>query len=495
MKHLIPNTSVAAVAAASYFKSLGHSFSADSVPSNVKSSFRLRVVAVPAQFATEGLKDLVPCTIWTGLEIFDVSTPYDVSAGAGLGVRLGGCLVWLAMHASISSHSYGTRLLTRFVRLPIPGSQQMNALNARFADFERQGVQMLRVPFLDGKANTWQQRAELEQQRAKEVKAAAAGLPSSPAAMASPLRRSSESGPNIIGRRVPEGSGLAPPDSQYLQDAEHAYGGATDMAGREDELLHAVEFRTQRHVQLFRQLQARWQCYDAYARVCMSLGVRHMLQAISYYLIGICMVQNQLPYLAYVLTFTFQALAMTTSVLDIHGLPCYGTLDLSVVGMLPSIILCVSLSIAPRDQEGLLLEDNFYLSSLAAYPLEICWFELLRWVASPTDPGASLPRHFRAVLFMDVFSDVDLVEQENPDGSHLSAQERTQLGRRVATCEGALTTAKAALRRWEAVPNNWLSMKQRRQLGKFQTGFNDALEDLRDELVSRHFRWTFEAVG
>jgi len=28
-----------------------------------------------------------------------------------------------------------------------------------------------------------------------------------------------------------------------------------------------VEFRTQRHIQLFRRLQAQWQCYDAYARL------------------------------------------------------------------------------------------------------------------------------------------------------------------------------------------------------------------------------------
>ena len=38
--------------------------------------------------------------------------------------------------------------------------------------------------------------------------------------------------------------------------------------------LKQVEFRTQRHIQLFRRLQAQWQCYDAYARVCMSLGIR-----------------------------------------------------------------------------------------------------------------------------------------------------------------------------------------------------------------------------
>ena len=51
--------------------------------------------------------------------------------------------VWLSMHASVSSHSYSTRLLTRFVRLPIPGSEQINVLNARYADFEKQGRQRL----------------------------------------------------------------------------------------------------------------------------------------------------------------------------------------------------------------------------------------------------------------------------------------------------------------------------------------------------------------
>ena len=73
--------------------------------------------------------------------------------------------VWLSMHASICSHSFGVRLLTRFVawltnlhdcfslctsewfltcpdaqvRLPVPGMSQMGVLNARLADFEKQG--------------------------------------------------------------------------------------------------------------------------------------------------------------------------------------------------------------------------------------------------------------------------------------------------------------------------------------------------------------------
>eukprot|EP00435_Cladocopium_sp_Y103_P068032 s579_g30.t3 len=41
------------------------------------------------------------------------------------------------------------------------------------------------------------------------------------------------------------------------------------------------------HVQLFRRLQAKWQCYDAYCRVCMALGVNQILQGLTYYAIGI----------------------------------------------------------------------------------------------------------------------------------------------------------------------------------------------------------------
>eukprot|EP00439_Symbiodinium_sp_Y106_P065548 s211_g10.t1 len=63
--------------------------------------------------------------------------------------------VWLSMHASICSHSLGVRLLTRFVRLPVPGMQQMGGLNARLADYERQGVKnMLRVPVV-GATQQW----------------------------------------------------------------------------------------------------------------------------------------------------------------------------------------------------------------------------------------------------------------------------------------------------------------------------------------------------
>lgn len=102
----------------------------------------------------------------------------------------------------------------------------------------------------------------------------------------------------------------------------------------------------------------------------MSFGVRHMLQSINYYLLGLCMVQSHMPHVSIALTFIFQALAVNVTILDIHGLPCFGTFDLAFIGLLPAVIACAALSMAHRDEEELLKEENSYPVSVAIYPLE-----------------------------------------------------------------------------------------------------------------------------
>eukprot|EP00931_Biecheleriopsis_adriatica_P058984 TRINITY_DN3521_c0_g1_i1.p1 TRINITY_DN3521_c0_g1~~TRINITY_DN3521_c0_g1_i1.p1 ORF type:complete len:950 (+),score=163.57 TRINITY_DN3521_c0_g1_i1:163-3012(+) len=334
--------------------------------------------------------------------------------------------VWLAMHASVCSHSYGTRLRTRFLRLPIPGSKQMNVLNARYADFERQGAQMLRVPFLK-QNNAWQQRVELESGKGVHQK--------------------------VVGDELGEG--------------EFGYGGNTDLLGHEDELLHAAEIRTHRHVQKFRELQARWQCYDAYARVCMALGVRQMLQVVSYYMIGTCCVMSNTPHVAWVVVFTFQALSTCIATLDIHGVA-----DMSIIGTLPALCALLATGFAERTSSGLLVDDQTYLISLAMYPLEVCWFELLYWLASPHDESGSLPRQFRVVLFMDVYSDID----EDHENYGFIKEEPEALEAKVATVQKALDVANSALRRWEAVPSMWMSTRQRRERKEMRESFDKTVE-------------------
>lgn len=57
--------------------------------------------------------------------------------------------MWLAMHASIASHSFGVRMLTQFVRLPLPTREQLDASRARAEDFEAKGVtDFCRLPVL-----------------------------------------------------------------------------------------------------------------------------------------------------------------------------------------------------------------------------------------------------------------------------------------------------------------------------------------------------------
>mmetsp|Transcript_38719 Transcript_38719/g.111180 ORF Transcript_38719/g.111180 Transcript_38719/m.111180 type:complete len:567 (-) Transcript_38719:109-1809(-) len=57
--------------------------------------------------------------------------------------------VWLAMHASIASHSFEVRLLTQFVRLPIPSKEQIDAARFHAQDFEaKKSKEMFRVPVL-----------------------------------------------------------------------------------------------------------------------------------------------------------------------------------------------------------------------------------------------------------------------------------------------------------------------------------------------------------
>eukprot|EP00913_Durusdinium_trenchii_P032953 g30849.t1 len=90
-------------------------------------------------------------TIFTEGRIWAASPPsyiaiYFMTIGCGWLYLL--MTVWLSMYASISSHSLGVRLRTRYVRLPIPSMQQLYGIASKLNQFEQQGLQkMFRLPF------------------------------------------------------------------------------------------------------------------------------------------------------------------------------------------------------------------------------------------------------------------------------------------------------------------------------------------------------------
>ena len=365
--------------------------------------------------------------------------------------------VWLSMYASIASHSFGVRLRTRYVRLPIPNLSQIQSLTTKLSDFEKQGIsKVMRLPFGPTGAQTWQ----LEAQRNESSAGSAGSATGATGATGSARPALPELGPGLKGNALPE----------------TRLGDQGDLGfGREDLLMKAAASVPGKHVELFRKLQAKWQCYDAYARVSMALGVNQMIQSVNYFVVGVTMIQTCSPSCGYAATVIFQSCAFGLMFLDIAGLKTSQIMALQIIGSLPMVILVITLTVANQGRASNepidVLCAAFYASPACPF-LEALWLELFMQTARPTKDEASLPRRFRTVLFLDVFGDAayDPTEAEHAvvtagvDGKldeqagDVSKREiqQTQAAQSIFAMEGA----QSALRCWEAVPADLLTRIQ-----------------------------------
>lgn len=339
--------------------------------------------------------------------------------------------VWLSMHASVSAHSFGVRLLTRFVRLPIPGSQEVNQLNAKLTDFERQGAkEMLRVPFV-GNAQDWQRI------RAQGVVAEQEQRPT-------------------------DG------DERFRPGAQGRAGRSPDLLGRGEEAINdhdltdAATKLPGHHVQLFRRLQAKWQCYDCYARVCMSLGAYHMLAAISYYLIIVCMRHYTCPTTGYSVITVFMVVNIGIGILDVGSQMARYVAVLHLFGAIPVYMAAWSMS-TTLGEDLVQREEYPYPLAPIIFLLAVLWHEGLLQLAHPSKDGMSLPRRFRTVLFIDVFAVADeaLKNSVAPGDSRLEQAGYSE--EQVYAAEQGLFHAEWAVRRWRALPATTNEAKANRQ--------------------------------
>ncbi|CAK9042336.1 unnamed protein product [Durusdinium trenchii] len=362
--------------------------------------------------------------------------------------------VWLSMYASIASHSFGVRLRTRYVRLPIPNLSQIQSLTTKLSDFEKQGLsKVMRLPFGPTQEQQWQ----LEAQRKDASASQSSG---SPKALSGPKQN-------------------ALPETRLGVQEDKGF-------GREDLLMKAAASVPGKHVELFRKLQAKWQCYDAYARVSMALGVNQMIQSVNYFVVGVTMIQTCSPSCGYAATIIFQSCAFGLMFLDIAGLKTWQIMSLQIVGSLPMVLLVIMLTFANVGRESNepieALCSAFYAAPACAF-LEALWLELFMQAARPTKDEASLPRRFRTVLFLDVFGDAayDPTEAEHVtvtagvDGN--LDEQAGDVGRRevqqtqAAASILAMESAQSALRCWEAVPEDLLTTFQANQLRNLRSEF------------------------
>mmetsp|Transcript_15571 Transcript_15571/g.39468 ORF Transcript_15571/g.39468 Transcript_15571/m.39468 type:complete len:907 (-) Transcript_15571:47-2767(-) len=264
--------------------------------------------------------------------------------------------VWLAMHASVSSHTFGVKLLTRFVRLPIATADELDKARMRIADFEKGGPKTwFRAPAMK---SAWGKRDEhIAQQPEREL------------------------GKTVVGD----------------------------------------------HLKLYQHLQARWLSFDAYCRVCMSVGMNSTISSCTYFMIGYLQLENQRfspatqlgSSLAVILI--LHAVAMGLLRLDIRASDYHSrswrlveVATMSFLNIAPVVITAVQIYAGPHQVQQVedfawpyMDEDKVYVVAFVPYVLHVLWFCLIWKIISPeiTNEGIWLPRRFRAVLYQsDVFA-------------------------------------------------------------------------------------------
>lgn len=155
------------------------------------------------------------------------------------------------------------------------------------------------------------------------------------------------------------------------------------------------------HFRRFMEEQRRWVNYDAYARVCMSLGINQMLTALSYYVIGTFALKS--PRSALISLFGIQLLSLLLLRLDLVA-GDNAKLDATKVFLfVPVPPIYLAMILCTWDVH---MVSELFLSVMAlpAFLLHAGWLMLVAFVLIPRRAidNAGLPKQMRTVLYLDV---------------------------------------------------------------------------------------------
>jgi hypothetical protein len=169
--------------------------------------------------------------------------------------------VWLSMHGTIAAHSRSVTAMTQYVRLPVPGSGEVQAAAKTQQDFEEGALWRLAGPTNPLTAwaadklgwTTFQPRRGLD-----------SDVPRIPST--SSIGRQNTHGTNAApNRRYP------PPDTSKDQPATVDDG----------------------HIKLFTALQSEYANFDAYSRASLALAVNQMLLFLAYFCVAHILVSQK----------------------------------------------------------------------------------------------------------------------------------------------------------------------------------------------------------
>ena len=155
------------------------------------------------------------------------------------------------------------------------------------------------------------------------------------------------------------------------------------------------------HVKLYRQLQANWQSYDAYARVAMSMGTNQLLHALTYYVLGYLIMEAKAPVAAYGCAAIFTTTSILLARLDLY---LHRRATFAACGLLLFGPLLAASGTTLKVLEGDISKFHRILIPMG-FLIHLGWIVFILGItrAQITDNNVALPTTFRSVLYLDVF--------------------------------------------------------------------------------------------
>mmetsp|Transcript_91880 Transcript_91880/g.176884 ORF Transcript_91880/g.176884 Transcript_91880/m.176884 type:complete len:1016 (+) Transcript_91880:71-3118(+) len=310
--------------------------------------------------------------------------------------------VWLAMHASVAAHSVGVRLLTSFARLTIPSREELRKFRVTLVPKLKEFLALGRAVGSLGKQQVQQARGWLGRSSASKAVA--------------------QEEPTAVGdASVPSGAGAASGPqgaSSAMQALVNNMAEELGQAASEPEITTGVG--DMQHIQRFMKEQRMWLGYDAYSRVCMSLGMNQLLQALSYYVVGKLSAGSLTSSIA--TFFGIKVLSIYLLRLDITAM-CESWREYAIVlffMVVPTTFAATAFLLASPMIPGF---SNSFILQLSVTPVFVLHGIWLLYVVFDIDPFAprfglgsaytGLPKRIRTVNYLDVCNEQQQMMVEN----------------------------------------------------------------------------------
>ena len=246
--------------------------------------------------------------------------------------------VWFAVHASVLAQMFSTRLLTQWLRLPVPAPAQIDAAAPKLEEFETAPVnQQFRLPVVGKK-----------------------GV--------------------VVGTTA---------------------GGTSDPPTTHDALIQEGYNYYLGHFYMFARLQKHWMSLDAYCRVCMVIGCNQILNVVTYTgLAYFTLLDYQWGAMSFVLIpIVFACIHVQINLLLSNTEALFFLLIHSLAPLLASVAAAVQMVMTNdgRNQEG---ADKAQAIAIASFVCHLLSSAFLLYLG--TDRHNGLPTRFTTVNYIDV---------------------------------------------------------------------------------------------